>query len=299
MEWLNYHHLLYFWVVAKEGSIARACEVLYLAQPTISGQIRALEEALGEKLFSRSGRSLVMTETGQVVFRYADEIFSLGRELMNTLKGRPSGRPMRLIVGLVDVVPKLLAFDLLQPALDLPEKIQIVCHEGKLEHLLGELSVHRYDMVLSDSPMGPSSNVRAFNHLLGECGVSVFGKKSLCDRYREGFPKSLNGAPFLLPTPSTTLRRSLDQWFEENEIHPTIVAEFEDSALARVFSQEEAGFFVTSTPLRERICTQSALECLGEIEGIRERYYAISVERKLKHPAVVAISEAARDKVFG
>jgi len=200
MEWLNYHHLLYFWTVAREGTVARAAGQLRLAQPTVSGQIRALEESLGEELFSRAGRHLVLTDVGRVVFRYADEIFGLGRELMDTLKDRPTGRPVRLVVGVADALSKQIAYRLLEPALSLPETVQVVCREDKPDRLLAELSVHNLDVVLSDSPMPAAVRVRAFNHLLGECGVTVFAAPKLASTLRRRFPASLDGATWLLPS---------------------------------------------------------------------------------------------------
>lgn len=299
MEWLNYHHLLYFWVVAREGSIARACEKLYLTQPTISAQLRALERSLGEKLFTRVGRTLVLTEVGQVVFRYADEIFSLGRELTDTLKGRARGRPVRFLVGVVDVLPKLIAYRLLEPALRLTEPVHIVCREDKPDRLLADLAVHELDLVLADAPIGPTIKVRAFNHLLGECGVTIFGTAQLAGAYRRNFPRSLNGAPLLLPTDNTMLRRSLEQWFAAEDIHPLNAGEFEDSALLKEFGQSGAGLFPAPSVIEPEIQGRYGVQLVGRLEGVRERFYAISVERKLKHPAVVAISEAARQKLFG
>lgn len=298
MEWLNYHHLLYFWTVAKEGSIARACEKLMLAQPTISGQLRALEKSVGDKLFARSGRGLVLTETGRTVYRYADEIFSLGRELSDALRGRPTGRPLRLLVGVADILPKMISYRLLEPALHLAEAVQIVCREDKPERLLAELAVHGLDIVLADAPVGPAVKVRAFNHLLGECGVSVMGTAAVAKPLRKGFPRSLDGAPFLLPTDNTTLRRSLDQWFETNGIRPAVRAEFEDSALLKVFGQAGIGLFVVPTAVEDEVVKQYDVHLVGRLEEVRERFYAISVERKLKHPAVIAISDAARQKLF-
>jgi LysR family transcriptional activator of nhaA len=210
MQWLNYHHLLYFWVVAKEGTIAAACKELNLAQPTISAQLRSLERSLGEKLFTRVGRNLALTETGRVVYRYADEIFSLGRDLLDTVQGRPTDRPLRFNVGVADVLPKLVAYRLLEPALHLPEQVQLVCHDGSPPELLTRLAVYELDLVLSDSPIGPDVKVRAFNHLLGECGVSIFGTKDLATKYRRRFPKSLDGAPFIVPTANTALRRAIE-----------------------------------------------------------------------------------------
>ncbi len=299
MEWLNYHHLLYFWVVAKEGTIAAACKKLMLAQPTISAQIRALENALGEKLFRRSGRYLVLTETGRVVYQYANEIFSLGRELTDTLKRRPTGSPVRFSVGIVDVLPKLVAHQLLEPALNLPERVRLVCHESKQAELLGKLAIHELDLVLSDSPIGPDIQVRAFNHLLGECGISIFGTKNLADLYRRRFPASLDGAPFLLPMSTTALRRSLELWFDSTGIRPVVVGDFDDSALLKVFGQAGAGMFAAPDVIEKEIRRQYGVRVIGRLESVRERFYAISVERKVKHPAVVAIAEAAREKLFG
>ena len=298
VEWLNYHHLLYFWVVAREGSVARASKQLRLTQSTISTQIRALEEVLGEKLFRRLGRNLVLTEMGQVVARYADEIFTLGRELMDTVKGRPTGRPVRLVVGVADVLPKLIAYRLLEPAYRLPEPIRIICREGKHDHLIAQLALHDLDLVLTDSPIGPTVRVRAFSHLLGECGVTIFGPAPLAARYRRPFPRSLNGAPFLLPTDNTTLRRSLDQWLEAEGIRPMVIGEFEDSALLKVFGQSGAGLFAAPSVIEAEVRRQYSVQIVGRVEAVIERFYAISVEHKLKNPAVVAISEAARQKLF-
>lgn len=299
MEWLNYHHLLYFWVVAREGSIARACEELYLTQPTISAQLRALERSLGEQLFTRVGRNLVLTEVGRVVFRYADEIFSLGRELTDTLKGRSRGRPVRFLVGVVDVLQKLIAYRLLEPALRLADPIHIVCREDKADRLLADLAVHELDLVLTDAPIGPTIKVRAFNHLLGECGVTIFGTAELAAAYRRDFPRSLNGAPLLLPADNAMSRRSLEQWFAAEDIHPLNAGEFEDSALLNEFGQSGAGLFPGPSAIEPEIQGRYGVQAVGRLESVRERFYAISVERKLKHPAVVAISEAARQRLFG
>ncbi len=299
VEWLNYHHLLYFWVVARKGGVSAASAELRLAQPTISGQIRALEDSLGEKLFRRVGRRLVLTEMGHTVFRYADEIFSLGRELLDAVKGRPTGRPIRLLVGVADAVPKLIAHRLLEPALRLPEAIRIVCREDKPERLFAALSVHALDLVLSDAPIGPGINVRAFNHLLGECGVTFFGSARLAAAHRRGFPRSLDGAPVLLPAENTTLRRSLDQWFDAQGVRPVVTSEFEDSALLKVFGQAGVGLFAAPSVIEAEVCRQYGVRVVGRVASVRERFYAISVERRLKHPAVVAISEAARGKLFG
>jgi LysR family transcriptional activator of nhaA len=299
MEWLNYHHLLYFWVVAREGSISKATKLLRLAQPTISGQIRTLEDQLGEKLFQRQGRNLVLTEMGRVVYRYAGEIFTLGNELLDVVKGRPTGRPVRFVVGLAGAVPKLVAHRLLEPALRLPESIRIVCQEDRSDRLLAELSVHALDLVISDAPIGPHVNVRAFNHLLGECGVTFFGTPELAKAHRRRFPQSLDGAPILIPTEGTSLRRALESWFEREGVRPDIVAEFEDSALLKVFGQAGRGLFAGPTAIEREICGQYEVRVVGRSDAVRERFYAISMERKLKHPAVLAITEAARSTLFG
>ena len=299
MDWLNYHHLLYFWTVATEGGISKAAKKLHLAQPTLSSQIKKLESSVGAKLFDRSGRALVLTDTGQMVFRYADEIFTLGRELTDALKGRPSENRLKLTVGVPDVLPKLVVYELLRPALEMDETVHLECYEGKLQDLLGDLALHRLDIVLADSPKTPDASVRAFNHLLGECGVTVYGSKKLAKKYRNGFPQSLDDAPMLLPTHNTTLRRHLEQWLDDAEIGPRVMHEFEDSAVLKVFGQAGHGLFVTPTAVEEHVVSQYHVEIVGQIEEVRERFYAISVERRLKHPAVVAISEAARTGLFG
>jgi LysR family transcriptional activator of nhaA len=298
MDWINYHHLLYFYTIAREGSIAKACKQLHLTQPTISAQLRALEEYLGEQLFLRSGRSLVLTEIGRLVYRYAEEIFTLGRELTDTLKGRPSGRPMRFTVGIADAMPKLIAYRLLEPARRLEPPVHLVCREGKPPQLLAELVMHGLDLVLADLPAGPDTKVRAYNHLLGECDITIFGAPSLAERYRKKFPASLEGAPFLMPTPGSNLRRTLDQWFEEHAIRPRLAGQMEDSALLKVFGASAAGLFAAPCTIAKDIQRQYGVRPIGKLEGAKERYYAISVERKLKNPAVLAISGSARSELF-
>jgi LysR family transcriptional regulator, transcriptional activator of nhaA len=298
VEWLNYHHLHYFWAVAREGGLVAAGKVLGVSHPTISAQIHALEDRLGEKLFARAGRKLALTEMGRVVYRYAEEIFLLGREMVDTMKGRSSGQPLRLDVGVVDVVPKLVVRRLLQPALGLAEPVRLVCREDAYERLLGDLAVHTLDIVISDSPVPPGSNVRAFNHLLGETGVSLFGTRALVAAYRRGFPRSLAGAPLLLPLDNLTLRRALNQWFDRLDLRPRVVAEFEDSALLGVFGADGVGLFPAPTVMAREVCRQYGVRLLGHVDQVRERFYAISVERRLKNPAVVAICEAARADLF-
>ena len=297
MEWLNYHHLLYFWNTARLGGVSRASEELRLTQATVSAQLKTLEQALGEKLFRKAGRNLVLTETGKMVFRYADEIFSLGQEMLGTLKGRSEGRLARLTIGIADVLPKIIAYQFIEPALQLEERYRIVCREGTNEELLPALLLHDIDVVLTDAPIGPSVNVKAFNHQLGECSMSLLGTASLAQTYRRHFPTSLNGAPFLLPTRNTTARRSIDQWFEAQGIVPHILVECEDSALLKVFGGHGLGCFFAPRVIATEVEQQYNVKKVGSIDALRERFYAISLDRKLKHPAVVAISEGARTKL--
>lgn len=298
MDSLNYHHLLYFWTVAHEGTIADACKLLHLTQPTISCQLRSLEKALGAKLFDRVGRNLVLTETGRTVYRYADEIFSLGRELQGTLNGLPLGRLQQLVVGVVDVLPRSIVYRLLEPVLHLPEPVQLICHDGKTEQLLARLALNELDIILSDVPATPLVKVRAFNHLLGECGVSFLAAADMASAYRRNFPTSLDGAPFLLPMEGTSLRRSIDQWFESHEMHPMVRGEFGDWDMFEIFGQAGVGIFAVPRVVEEEVKRQYRVRLVGRIESLHERYFAISVERRLKHPAVVAITDAARRELF-
>jgi LysR family transcriptional activator of nhaA len=285
-------------VVAREGSIVRASQELNLAQPTISGQIRVLEEKLGEKLFMRVGRNLALTDTGRMVYRYADEIFTLGRELREALQGRVTDHPMRVTIGITDVLPKLVAYRLLEPALHIAGPVQLTCQEGKLEQLLAELAMYKLDVVLSDAPIGPLVKVRAFNHLLGECSVSFFGAPTLAAAYRQHFPQSLQHAPLLAPTGNTVLRRNLDQWFDEQGLHPIIVGEFEDSALLKVFGQQGLGLFTAPSVIEAEVKRQYNVEVIGRVDAVKERFYAITVNRKLRHPAVIAMSDTAQQNLF-
>jgi LysR family transcriptional activator of nhaA len=299
MEWLNYHHLLYFWTVARTGSVTAAAGELRLAQPTISGLLRALEDSLGEKLFVRVGRNLALTEFGQTVYRYADEIFAVGRELLDVVQGRPTVRHTRLTVGVADVVPKLVAYRLLAPALKLDPPVAISCREGKTEPLIADLSIHALDLVVSDAPIPPTVSVRAYNHLLGECGITFFATKKMTDNFKGRFPACLDRAPMLLPTANTRLRRDLEQWFSKVGIRPQLVSEFEDSALLKVFGEAGAGVFAAPSAIEREVTRQYGVRKVGKTEEVRERFYAISVERQLKHPAIVEISSAAQEGLFG
>lgn len=299
MDWLNYHHLLYFWVVAKEGSITRACEKLHLAQPTVSGQLKKLEESVGQKLYERVGRGLVLTDAGRTVFRYADEIFSIGEELKEALKGRPTDRPLHLTVGVPDSLPKMIAYRLIEPAFRLGQKVHVECREGKLQELLGELATHAIDVVLSDLQAASLVSVRAFNHFLGESGTTFFAASTLAKTLAaKPFPQCLDQAPMLLPSGAATLRRSIDHWFYSNDLRPDVVGDFEDTALMKVFAQAEHGVIPAPSVVEEEVCYQYGLKVIGRVPDLVERFYAITVERRISHPAVVALSEAARSELF-
>lgn len=298
MDWLNYHHLLYFWMVVREGGVARAAERLRLSQPTVSSQVRALEAMLGERLFERVGRRLVPTDVGRTVYRYADEIFALGRELLDTVRGRAPGRPLRLVVGVADVLSKLIAYRLVEPALRLPEPVRIVCREDRADRLLAALALHELDLVLSDSPVPPTVHVKAYSHLLGECGVAAFAAPGLARRLRRRFPASLAGVPLLVPGEGTVLRRQLEDWLQRAGVRPAIVGEFDDSALMKVFGENGAGVFVAPLAIEREIRRQYRVSRIGDLGAVRERFYAISYERRIKHPAVAAIAEHARAELF-
>ena len=298
MRHLNYKHLHYFWVVAKHGRIARASEVLHLTPQTISGQLRELEDTVGEKLFARAGRQLVLTDVGRMVYEYADEMFALGTELVNMLGRRVHGGRFKLTIGVADVVPRLIAYRLMEPALALGEQIRFVCREGHFDELLSDLTAHKLDIVLADGPVNPALNGHVRSHLLGESDVSFFATAEIAKNYRDDFPRSLNGAPLLVPTADTSLRRALDQWFEQEGIQPTLAGEFEDSALMKVFGQSGMGIFASPSVIDEEVICQHKVELVGRTDRVQEHYYAIAGERKLKHPAVLAISNAARKILF-
>lgn len=299
MEFLNYHHLHYFWMVAREGSVVRASKKLLLAPSTVSSQVHALEEALDAKLLERAGRGLRLTETGRIVLRYADEIFSLGRELLDTVHGRPVDRPLRLEIGVADFIPKLVARKLIEPALALAQEVHVTCREGKPDQLLAGFALHSVDVVLLDTPIASGSSVRAFNHLLGECELLICATAELAPRYQQGYPQSLDQAPFLMPLDSSSARRGLEAFFDRVQVRPRIVGEFEDSGLMKVFGQLGTGLFPVPAVIRAEVERQYDVRVVGRVDGFVERFYAITGERRLKHPAVVAISEAARGEPFG
>jgi LysR family transcriptional activator of nhaA len=298
MHWPNFHHLLYFWSVARAGTIAAAAEELLLTPQTISGQIRILEGALGEKLFSRAGRNLVLTDFGRAVYSYADEIFSVGRELMESLQGGLSVRQPTLRVGVTIGMPKLVAHEILKPALEIEPSIRLVCRENKLEPLLADLATHALDVVLADVPVPHHIRVRAYNHFLGESGVSFLASAKLARRYLRKFPESLDHAPVLLPVVGTSLRGSLDRWFEALGIHPTVVGEFADIALLKAFGQAGSGVFPVPSVVEDEVMRQYRVRRVGETDEVVERFYAISVERRVRHPAIAAVCEEAREELF-
>jgi LysR family transcriptional activator of nhaA len=298
-EWLNYHHLLYFWVVAREGGLAPAGKILRLSLPTISGQIRTLEAALDVQLFQKRGRRLELTELGRVAFGYADEIFGLGRELRHALRGQPIDRPLRLVVGISDVVPKLLVRRLLAPALTDPDRVALVCREERFDQMLAGLAAHTLDVVIADAPVPPAAAVRAFNHPLGQSTVSLVGPPALARALRRGFPGSIDGARVLLPLEGSVLRRNLDAWFAAVGVRPRVVAEAEDSALLKAFAADGMGLVFVPTVIADLVGKRYGLALAGRVDAIKERFYAISIERRIVHPAVLAIRDHARDDLFG
>jgi LysR family transcriptional activator of nhaA len=295
---MNYKHLYYFWTVAKVGSITRASEQLHLTPQTISGQLSLFEDVLGETLFDRSRRRLTLTDAGRTVLGYAEEIFTLGKELEEVLRHSPGGRPLQFRVGVSDAVPKALAYKLIEPALRQPENSRIVCREGKVAGLMGELAIHQLDIVIADSPMPPRIDVKAFNHLLGECGLTFFATPELAKEFPGEFPKRMNGAPLLLPGDDVAVRPKLIRWFDQNRIRPHITGEFDDGALMAAFGQAGAGIFSAPSAIANQIQEQYGVVAIGATKDITESFYAISVERRLSHPAVIAISEAARQELF-
>lgn len=295
---INYKHLRYFWVVAREGGVARASERLHLTPQTISGQLSLLEKHLGVDLFSRVGRNLELTDSGRLVLSYADEIFSLGGELEEVLNQLPDDRPQLFRVGVVDVVPKSIAHRVLQTALQMPEPVRMVCREASLDVLLAELAVHRLDLVLADRTIPPTISMRGFSHKLGECAVSFFATEKLIKKLTGDFPRCLDGAPILLPSSGTQLRSGIDKWLDKHRIHPRMVAEFDDSALMKVFGQQGVGVFIAPAAIEAEVELQYQVSAIGRVDEVQERFYAISVERKVTHPVVSAVVEAARESLF-
>jgi len=298
MEWLNYHHLLYFWTVVREGGVSKAAEKLRLSQPTVSAQVRMLEHALGERLFVKKGRTQLLTDVGRTVYRYADEIFGIGRELLETLEGRPSGRATPLTVGVANAVPKLIVYRLLRPAMGRPEAIRLVCREDNAEQLIAQMATYSLDVVIASAPAPGYLPIKVFNHLLGESDTSFFAPPAMARRLRRRFPASLTGEPMLMPTTNSPLRRALDEWFEDQGISPQVVGEFEDPALMQVFGQAGGCVFPAPSAIANDVSRFYGVRRVGRTEAVRERYFVISAERRLKHAGVLAITSAARDQLF-
>ena len=298
MAKLNYRHLEYFWHVAREGGMTAASRILHVGQPSISTQIRKLERALGEELFDRTGRTMVLTEVGRIVYRYADEIFSMGRDLKDEVQGLPGRGPLRLTVGVVDSIPKLMAHRLVMPALAEFEHLRLELTSGLPDGLFAALAVHNLDLVLSDSSLPTTVHVRAYNHFLGECQVVLMGAPELASRYREGLPECLDGRPILMPGLHSNLRRRLLHWYRDHGLEPRIVAEINDSAVLKVFGQRGLGIFAVPTAVEADVARQYDVERITVLRGVKEEYYAISVERRIRNAAVAAITGAARAGLF-
>jgi len=292
---INYKHLHYFWAVAKAGGVVRASERLHLTPQTISGQLRLLEEYLGIDLFNRVGRNLELTEDGRLVLSYADEIFSLGGELEETIHHLPRSRPQLFKVGVVDMVPRSIAHRILEPALHMPEPVRMVCREASLDTLLAELSVHRIDLVLADRPIPSTVSARAFNHKLGECAVSFFATTELANDLVGDFPHCLDGAPMLLPSIGNQLRAGIDLWLDKQRIQPRMVAEFDDSALMKAFGQKGAGIFIAPAVIAAEVERQYGVISIGEVDEVKEQFYVISIERRVLHPVVSEVVGKARE----
>lgn len=299
MATINFHHLHLFRTVARAGTLARAAAELQLTEPTVSTQIKALEAHFGQPLFSRAARRLQLTDAGQTALRYADDIFSLGDELKQAMAGEVGDRPRRFLVGIADVVPKMIAYRLIEPALRMTDSITLHCSDDIPERLVAALSVHALDLLITDAPVTPAANIRAFNHLLGESGTTIFGTRDLAARYRPGFPGSLHGAPFLLTLPASAIRRALDAWFQQQDVRPSVNGEFADSALMKVFGQNGHGLFAAPTVLEAEVQAQHGVEVVGRLAEVKQQFYAISAERRMEHPAVTAIARAARTRLFG
>lgn len=299
MNWLNYHHLLYFWMVAKEGSIVKACEKLHLTQPTVSVQLQTFENSIGHRLFKRVGRQLILTEMGQTVFQYADEIFKIGQNLNEILQSTDPLNRSHFKVGITDSLPKIVTFRILEFLRKKDKEFQLVCYEDDdFDGLLQRLSNFELDLVLADEPVNARHQIKAYNHLLGHSGCSFFGSSYFYNKCHQGFPQSLHGQPFLLPTQNTALRQALNQWFQTHDIVPHIIAEFDDMALLEVFGQEGAGIFCLPSAVEEDIEKKYQIKVLGKTDDIVSHFYAISIERKLKHPILLQLTELAHKTLF-
>lgn len=294
MDWLNYHHLLNFWMVAREGSVQRASEELHVTPSSVSIQIRQLERALGVKLLKKQGRGIALTEIGEQVADYAQDIFSTGQELMGMVKGRPAARGLGLRVGIRDVMPKLVAFQLIKPALEMEQSVRLVCQEGEMARLVSDLAIHKLDVVLSDTPLDPLYKVQAYSHRLGESDVVIVGTRELAGRYRKNFPQSLHGAPFLLLNENSFIRRQMLRWFHDLNISPDVRGEFADSAMLKIAGATGMGLLAIPQIIEVEVKRLYGLHAIGMAAGVKEQFFAVSVERKIKHPGVLAMQKAVQ-----
>lgn len=295
---INYKHLHYFWVVAREGSIAKAASRLHITPQTISGQLSLLEDRLNQPLFDRVGRGLQLTETGRLVLRYADDIFALGKELSDVLRGAVVTGSSEFIVSAASTIPKTILCKVLEPAIRACPEISLTCKEGPIETILAELAVHEVDMVISDTPLSAAYSIKAYNHFLGECGISFFALPEIADKLEGEFPHSLDNAPMLLPTRQYAIRQLFDNWISELEISPDVKGQFDDSALTKSFGHSGLGIFFMPSIIEEEVCETFGVKVVGRTEDIKQRFYAISAERKVTHPAISAVCDSARDEIF-
>ncbi len=295
---LNYKHLHYFWVVATEGSIAKAAEKLFITPQTISGQLSMLEERIGQPLFDRVGRRLRLTETGRLVLRYSDEIFELGKELSDVLRGAPLVGTSEFIISAASALPKTIVYKIIEPALKLSKEVSLVCREGPVETILAELAIHEVDMVLTDTPLSSNFSVRAYNHYLGQSGLTFFASTQVKSQLNGSFPDCLHQAPVLLPTKQYAIRQLFDKWSNDSGIFPIIRGQYDDSALMKSFGQAGFGVFFMPTIIEDEVSRDFGLKIIGRSESLKQKFYAISAERKVTHPAVAAICDTARDVIF-
>ena len=297
---MNYKHLLYFWVTAKAGGVMRAGEQLHTTPQTLSGQIKLLEDWLGRRLFKKAGRNLELTEDGRLALGYADQIFNLGSELEAALRAAPGGnKVLDFKVGVADSVTKSIAYRLLEPALSIAEPVRLICSEGKFADLLAQLALNRLDLVIADEPMPRRLNVRAFNHALGGTALSFFCTPALKAQLKGRFPACLSGQPLLIPGAQASVRQQLEAWLTRHGVQPRIVGEFDDGALMTAFGREGRGVFVAPSAVEAETVRQFGVKCIGRSEELREEFFAVSVEKRITHPCVVAITDAARGQLFG
>jgi len=291
MKQLNYNHLFYFYMVAKEGSIAKACKLLHLTPQTVSSQLATLEEYIGVHLFERAGRRLILNEQGKLVFNYAEDIFNLGSELLQNLEPSQRQQKMTFSVGITDVIPKVFAYDFLKPALDCDDNIKLVCREGELDHLLAELAINKLDVILSDCPIPPGRKIKAYNHKAIDCGLTFFIANNKLSDVRGDFPQCLHNQPFLMPGEQSSISMSLVSWLKDKSINVNVVAEFDDSALTKLFGQQGYGIFCTPSIVESYVLDSYQVSVIGRTDEIKEQLYLITGDRKMTHPALVAIND--------